>query len=792
MVSLSRDLESSTVQTLAGDPVTLPCPGLGQSPFVVSLTWLCRRCGPSVGADGSPHKLIVYRDGRVQPAAAAAAAPAAAGGRSGASERGAETRPYAGLGDRTAEEVTPDKPRLRLDETTYALLIDATRASDTGDYFCLVNSRQQPKGAVRLEVKVLHYLIHVRETERGPWDRSLRTASNRTMYQVTGLRPFTVYSFRLTAVNAVGAGRPGPSSYPVNTLREAPSGTVGDLRAVSRGPTSVQLSWMQADPSTLHGEFLGYQLTYRAPATGANHTLVIMEQNVTTLVVTGLEPFTEYLFSLSIRNPRGLGPVARVTGRTQQAAPGPPATVRYSSVGSTWAALIWTPPAERNGVLLCYTVNITRDAGGEPDLRRVPATEETWVQYRVDGLRPYTQYTVGVSAATEVGSGRQRLVRLRTDTSAPGRPVILSITCVHSGATQVRWRGPTESGPPPVSFFTIGYRNARHPKYTLTGTPAGVGEHTILMRHLDPGMTYFKIQAVRRSRYSQSDVYRGEFTEPWSVLLPRRNSDCSEFRLIRPVQDDSSLAIGIGVLAGVVVVSVLVAGIVIFLCRRRSRRGRPPLVAKAAQPDWRQEAIPAHMFAGYVMDLQRGADAGFWKEMAAVDGAAEKSGGVAVEYGTGPPGEWPAPLAGCQVQQRSDSTGGLLLLPPPSPAHRITSTLCACCAGRSRQEVRYVLLDTSSPAGGVRQYLLRQAAATRPDTHPTVLVVTRGAEQEAALLVAADILNRQRLATGDLSPVAVLARLRAVRPRWFTEVAQLKVLYQLISESLRTDEHYGN
>ncbi|KAF0309910.1 Protein sidekick-1 [Amphibalanus amphitrite] len=417
----SRDLESSTVQTLAGDPVTLPCPGLGQSPFVVSLTWLCRRCGPSVGADGSPHKLIVYRDGRVQPAPAAPApAPAAAGGRSGASERGAETRPYAWVGDRTAEEVTPDKPRLRLDETTYALLIDATRASDTGDYFCLVNSRQQPKGAVRLEVKdapdapgrpliqsfssrtvniswthprrtnfspVLHYLIHVRETERGPWDRSLRTASNRTMYQVTGLRPFTVYSFRLTAVNAVGAGRPGPSSYPVNTLREAPSGTVGDLRAVSRGPTSVQLSWMQADPSTLHGEFLGYQLTYRAPATGANHTLVIMEQNVTTLVVTGLEPFTEYLFSLSIRNPRGLGPVARVTGRTQQAAPGPPATVRYSSVGSTWAALIWTPPAERNGVLLYYTVNITRDAGGEPDLRQVPATEETWVQYRVDGLR---------------------------------------------------------------------------------------------------------------------------------------------------------------------------------------------------------------------------------------------------------------------------------------------------------------------------------------------------------------------------------------------------------------------
>ena len=62
--------------------------------------------------------------------------------------------------------------------------------------------------------------------------------------------------------------------------------------------------------------------------------------------------------------------------------------------------------------------------------------------------------------------------------------------------------------------------------------------------------------------------------------------------------------------------------------RRRAVRGRPALAAKAAHPDWRQEAIPAHMFAGYVQDLQRGADAGFWKEMAAVDSAAGEAGGL--------------------------------------------------------------------------------------------------------------------------------------------------------------------
>ena len=67
----------------------------------------------------------------------------------------------------------------------------------------------------------------------------------------------------------------------------------------------------------------------------------------------------------------------------------------------------------------------------------------------------------------------------------------------------------------------------------------------------------------------------------------------------------------------------------VSLLRRRSRRGGQTLAAKAAQPDWRREAIPAHLFAAYVLDLQRGADAGFWKEMAAVNGAAEEAGHAA-------------------------------------------------------------------------------------------------------------------------------------------------------------------
>ena len=129
------ELKTTTVDTLAGSDVTLPCPGLGHTPFVVSLSWLCELCGGAGGAGGGggvpPRTLLKYRDGRVLPR------------------------------DGEADE------RLRLDDMTYALLISRARAADTGMYFCLVNSRQQPKGAIRLQVKGEALSKQVEDESRG-------------------------------------------------------------------------------------------------------------------------------------------------------------------------------------------------------------------------------------------------------------------------------------------------------------------------------------------------------------------------------------------------------------------------------------------------------------------------------------------------------------------------------------------------------------------------------------------------------------------------------------------------
>ncbi|GFR09069.1 tyrosine-protein phosphatase 99A [Trichonephila clavata] len=69
---------------------------------------------------------------------------------------------------------------------------------------------------------ILHYIIHVRVGEMGEWESAMgiMTPDNKTSYHVIGLQPYTVYSFRVMAVNAIGASEPSKESYYMVTLRE--------------------------------------------------------------------------------------------------------------------------------------------------------------------------------------------------------------------------------------------------------------------------------------------------------------------------------------------------------------------------------------------------------------------------------------------------------------------------------------------------------------------------------------------------------------------------------------------
>jgi receptor-type tyrosine-protein phosphatase gamma len=47
------------------------------------------------------------------------------------------------------------------------------------------------------------------------------TNSSTTTHEVALLQPYTVYSFKISAVNSVGRSKPSRNSYPAITLRES-------------------------------------------------------------------------------------------------------------------------------------------------------------------------------------------------------------------------------------------------------------------------------------------------------------------------------------------------------------------------------------------------------------------------------------------------------------------------------------------------------------------------------------------------------------------------------------------
>ena len=106
----------------------------------------------------------------------------------------------------------------------------------------------------------------------------------------------------MTAVNSIGASNESLASYHMMTLREVPSGKPTITSAHNTSSDSLYLAWEPPHPSSLHGEFLGYQLSYRErDLDRENNTLVdIKGPGAKEFTIKNLQVFTQYLVSLEV------------------------------------------------------------------------------------------------------------------------------------------------------------------------------------------------------------------------------------------------------------------------------------------------------------------------------------------------------------------------------------------------------------------------------------------------------------------------------------------------------------
>ena len=77
------------------------------------------------------------------------------------------------------------------------------------------------------------------------------------------------------------------------------------------------MTWRPPPPSSIHGEHLGYRISYRRHHGSARRTeedvrSLRLDESYNRADLKDLEPWTKYLVSVQVVNPKGVGPAASV------------------------------------------------------------------------------------------------------------------------------------------------------------------------------------------------------------------------------------------------------------------------------------------------------------------------------------------------------------------------------------------------------------------------------------------------------------------------------------------------
>ncbi|OCT60398.1 hypothetical protein XELAEV_18046417mg [Xenopus laevis] len=288
-------------------------------------------------------------------------------------------------------------------------------------------------------------------------------------YTATGLRPESIYLFRITAQTRKGWGeaaealvvttekrdRPQPPSKPT-VLQE-------DVKA-----RTVLLSWDPGSDGLSPVRYYTIQTQELPKGKWMVHSATI-SHNATSAIVDRLKPFTSYKFRVKATNDIGDSEYSDESEAltTLQAAPDEAPTMLSVTPHTTTSVLIrWQAPAEDkiNGILLGFCIrfrelaydglrSFTMQSINNPSAKWAELTasymmrnlsEPTLTQYELDNLNKHKRYEIRVSMYNAAGEGpssvpQEVFVGEAVPTAPPQNVVIASATAVQLDVT---WEPP--------------------------------------------------------------------------------------------------------------------------------------------------------------------------------------------------------------------------------------------------------------------------------------------------------------------------------------------------------------
>uniref|UniRef100_A0A8C7VH67 Protein tyrosine phosphatase receptor type Q n=1 Tax=Oncorhynchus mykiss TaxID=8022 RepID=A0A8C7VH67_ONCMY len=258
--------------------------------------------------------------------------------------------------------------------------------------------------------------------------------SEELSYLVSGLSPFTEYTFTVTAATAIGEG---PASHVSEKTREQVPSSVVAVSYQNVSSTSILVSW--TPPLYPNGRITHY--TVYGLNLHSNQALQRVTNN-TSILLTGLEKYTGYKLRVAASTAVGESSLSdrddifAVTPEDEPDSPPIGLTVVDTSPSTT--TLSWSPPERANGVIQQYEVLYKNQS-------YVAVLNSSVPRVTLTGLMPFSYYNVSVRAYTRLGHGNHTsdTLTMLSGEDVPGSPPYgLSYESVSPNEVNVTWEPP--------------------------------------------------------------------------------------------------------------------------------------------------------------------------------------------------------------------------------------------------------------------------------------------------------------------------------------------------------------
>ncbi|XP_068431767.1 usherin [Clinocottus analis] len=259
-------------------------------------------------------------------------------------------------------------------------------------------------------------------------------------YTVTGLQPYTDYSYVLVACTAVGCGASLPSTG--RTMQASPAGVWSSPRHLMINTSAVELYWDQ--PPQPNGHISQYRLNRDG------HTIFTGDHRDQNYTDTGLLPNHRYVYELEASTGGGTGVSDKYVIQTPVLCPTgiqPPHNVTV--LGPHSISLAWTTPAQLNS---SKPVNYIIMLNPESD-RAIMRPAGQARHLTVTGLEPFTAYIIRVQACQIGGCCVGEGLYAQTLEAAPEGQLPPTVKAAGARVLEIHWSPPQKPNGLITSYY---------------------------------------------------------------------------------------------------------------------------------------------------------------------------------------------------------------------------------------------------------------------------------------------------------------------------------------------------